>query len=115
MQEPRRDFDPREEVETNGFRRYTASPQSSQKDRPAANIQAGSGKGSERLYKTWARPVSEYAVGFHGVSPSEMEGRRLAVRALSPTSKGVSRTAKPAYHQEPVADAQLACTAQLLR
>ena len=48
--------------------------------------------------------------------PSEMERvEHLAVRALSPSTKGVSRTAKLAYHQELVADAQIACTAQLLR
>ena len=37
------------------------------------------------------------------------------MRALSPSTKGVSRTAKLAYHLEPVADAQIACTIQLLR
>ena len=42
-------------------------------------------RGSERLYKTGIRPVSEYAMGLHGVSPSEMERvERLAVRAFPP-------------------------------
>ena len=63
------------------------------------------------MYKTGIRPVSEYAMGLHGVAPFEMERvEKLAMRALSPYTKGVSRTAKLAYHLEPVADAQIACT-----
>ena len=68
------------------------------------------------MYNTGIRPVSEYAMGLHGVAPSEMERvEQLAMRALSPTTKGESRTAKLAYHLEPVADAQIARTIQLIR
>ena len=109
-------------METNGLRLHASGSKESRL-RKAARISArlqqlrrAAARGSERLYKTGIRPVSGYAMGLHGVSPSEMEGGRKASGASTFTvTKGVSRTARLAYHQEPVADAQIACTAQLLR
>ena len=103
-------------METNGLCLHAAPPEGSKESSSASKAQTRGRQMKRKAVQNRDTPGLGVRDGTPRRIPSEMERvQKLVVRALSPSTKGVSRTAKLAYHQEPVADAQIACTAQLLR